>query len=637
MCGIAGIASVRADGVDPAAVRAMIDTLTHRGPDGEGISVLSHAVLGHRRLAIIDLSDAGLQPMLDSVGESALVCNGEIYNYPDLRAQLVARGHRLCSKTDVETILHLHAERGADCVHDLVGMFAFGLWHAPTKRLLLARDRIGEKPLYYALGDGRIAFASEAKALLALKWVDRTPDEEAIAGLPIYQSAPGDKTFFKGISQLPPAHRLIWQDGRTTVERYWRVTSFGGFVGGAKARQAEYGHLVRRAVEGCLLADVEVAVTLSGGVDSTTIAAEAARLSPGISTYCVGYDAPGRPDPEFERARMVADKLGTHHESLQFEPAKLHELPRIVERYDQPFNSYPMIYADPLMQKIRERAKVVIAGNGADEMFGGYSGYNTAINQERRRRLGRFVPQRLAAHIPGAWGRKLEAFAARARIDAASLRSVAAEAEAQAAARRLFRPAFAALTRDMPLGRHLELWTQDTRGADYVDALMYSDLMAYHTHGHCTIPDVASMTYGLEARAPFLDHRLVEFAYTLPLAEKIPDPANPSLNKAIMKRWLAQEFDETIAYGPKTGFGFGINVKAFVAGPWRRTILRLVGEGAYLDMGWIDPDEARIVADRGTFADTWMLLVLSIWTEIYVVGRSPDALATQILADQADA
>lgn len=629
MCGIAGIV---AGGLPPERmgrlVRAMNQAQAHRGPDGEGTWGGDGVVLGHRRLAIIDLSDAGTQPMTNEDGSLALVVNGEIYNYKPLREVLERKGHTFRSRSDSETILHLYEEWGDDCVLHLTGMFAFALWDARRRRLLLARDRIGEKPLYYALMNGGIAFASEVKALLGLPGVSAAPDEEAVVSFLVYQSPPPPLTFFKGIRALEPAALMVWEKGHLAPpRRYWRID----FRGGNRRWKWDdaldrYDELLTEAVDGCLLADVPVGIYLSGGVDSSSIAVKAAARRRALATFCIGRDMPGRPDPEFRRAVQVADTLGLPHHNLNFDPADIVKLPTALSHYDQPFYQLRVLLDDQLAAATRRKVKVALTGSGADEVFGGYGHYHQVRLAALFSRVAGVVPRALLNALPAAEFAKWKTFAYVARLPMNRWKGAMLDREKDLLARRLFTPEFYRRSADVSPGRLADAYCDECSPRNYLDATRYFQLMAYNQHCTTVLSDIAGMSHGLEIRAPFLNHKLVEFAASLPGEFLVPSMTNPKYNKAIMKRWLRKHLPDDITYAKKVGFGYAITYKDLMSGAWRPAAEALVANGRYLEMGIFSREAARSAVEEGALS-AFMLLVFSIWAELYLFGETPSRVA----------
>jgi asparagine synthase (glutamine-hydrolysing) len=619
MCGIAGIVDAR--GLQPAArdeLSAMAAALRHRGPDGEGSWADGHAALGHRRLSIVDLSENGRQPMGDPDTGVQLVCNGEIYNHAALRRDEAT--YPFASQTDIEVILPLYRRFGARCTDALTGMFAFALWDAPRRRLVLARDRIGEKPLFYAVVGARIAFASEIKALLTLPWIGRRPDPAALGTLLAQQSIPAPMTAFADIRQLRPGERLVWEDGRIATEIYWSpdLRRRGAMTMGAAL--GEYDALMREAVRLQMLADVPVGVMLSGGVDSGTIARLASETSAAtVNTYCVGFERPGRPDVEFARAREAASILGVRHGEVNLPDLDFGHAVATLAHYDQPMSSMVALYADRLAAAMRREVKVVLAGNGADEIFAGYAGYARLPLLEAALGLGTWVP---AAALP----MRMRPLVAAASGGPAAQRGAALAGVASTLAGRIATPALYAALRDAPPGAAAVEVATRAGARSLLDATRVADLMVSHQHGHAVIADMAGMAHGLEIRAPFLDHRVIEFATRLPQHLLLGCPPRARTTKNLVKRHLLQRFPTSLVHAPKIGFGFSIDIAGLLRGAWSAPVRRLLLEGAYLDLGLFDRDGARW-ALAGSYGATCMLLSVAIWVETTLLGRSPAQVA----------
>ena len=631
MCGINGIVSTA---LFPESIQqwiqAMNDALVHRGPDDEGVWFGNQAAFGHRRLTIIDTSDAGRQPIRSADESLVLVCNGEIYNYPQLRQRYQEKGYPFKSQTDIEVILPLYQEYGDGCVDHLVGMFAFAIWDAPRRRLLLARDRIGEKPLCYHTTERGIAFSSEIKGLLRLPWIQPELNEEAVANMLIYQSAPAPLSFFKEIHTLPPASTLVWEEGRTRVERYWHVD----FAKKRNWRWDEaldtYGTLIQQSVNGCMLSDVPIGVTLSGGVDSSTIALKAAETRADLRTFCVGHDTPDKPDPEFARSQFVADRLGTQHQLIHFDLSDLGRLPFVIAQYDQPFNNYAMLYADILAKTMSREVKVIVSGNGADEVFGGYRGYNQYILHQWMAPWGRRLPSTLAQVFPGRWRSKGDRFFQYAKEPLFKWQGLGFDNHFQELLGSLCTDDFSRRWKSYTPGRFVADQAEEAGAETLIDATMYADLMVNHHHGHATMGDISGMTHGLEIRSPFLDFRLIEFAASLPRHMLIPSWRDSSKNKLVMKRFLSRHLPKSFVHAGKMGFGYGINFWDYFNGPWRQAIERQVFKGRYLELGIFSPEGARN-ALQDSLSRAWMMLSFSIWADLNLFNETPEQIAKRLV------
>src|SRR6266404_3379689 len=393
MCGICGEICFTGAKVDASILEAMVTSLRHRGPDDEGVFVEDNVGLGHSRLSIIDLSPGGRQPMFDANQEIVIVFNGEIYNYRELRKKFLDEGVKLRSHCDTEVILYLYRKYGTSCPNHLRGMFAFAIWDRKTKRLFAARDRIGIKPFYYYLDDRRLAFASEIKAIVQIPNLDLELSLSAIATYFTYGHSFAPQTIYRKIQKLPPGHWLMVEGREVTVQRYWDVpvkvaNQNGDFAG----RTAELLHLLDDSVRCHLIADVPVGIFLSGGIDSSLIAALAARQKPEpIQTFSVGFDVGGHYN-ELDNARHVATAIGSNHHELVVEGFNVPSLlEKLVWHYDEPFADAACLPTYLISEFARRSVKVILSGEGGDEVFGGYRRYITQLLSPYYRRFAWFL------------------------------------------------------------------------------------------------------------------------------------------------------------------------------------------------------------------------------------------------------
>ena len=639
MCGITGVVWTAPD-LRPSAEQfdRMIDSLAHRGPDDRGEWRREPAVdgagrslpgvaLGFRRLAIIDLV-TGRQPMLDEHEELALVFNGEIYNYVELRRRLEGNGARFRTQSDTEVILHLYREVGVDLFEHLNGMFAIALWDRRRGRLVLGRDRLGKKPLVYAQGAGRIAFASELKSLIDLPGLDRSLDERAIDEFITYQYVPHPHTIYRHLNKLPPGCRAIWQGGSLKVEPYWRIdwTAEWNEIGEAEAIERTR-ELVEDAVRIRMRSDVPLGAFLSGGIDSSIIAAVMTRLSDRpIRTFSIAF-----PHPEFDEsahAREVATALGTEHAEFTVEPRAMEILPQLVRFYDEPFGDSSAIPTWYLSEMTRRSVTVALSGDGGDELFGGYERYQAVRLGEWLDRSGPL--RRLAA--AGFWQRLPSG-----RSQRNLLRRFRRFAEAAAddpvgrylawmsifdARRRgdLYRPEFVERLGDADPRAFLERAWERSRGRDAVACASAADLQTYLPCDLMTKVDIASMAHGLECRQPFLDVRLVEFAASLPTHLK----RRGGIGKLLLRKAYRDRLPETVWRRPKMGFGVPL-------APWFRNELRplledSIGRADARIAAWFRPEAIRRLIDDHVARRfdhgyrLWSLLILELWCREWRVG-----------------
>ncbi|MEE8169413.1 MAG: asparagine synthase (glutamine-hydrolyzing) [Phycisphaerae bacterium] len=556
MCGIAGI--VTYDGlreVEREALPAMGALLRHRGPDDAGRHVDRYAGLAHRRLSIID-HQSGRQPMGDGRGRW-IVFNGEIYNFRELRAALQSRGCRFRTESDTEVILHAYDAFGDDCLEHLRGMFAIAIWDAPRRRLLLARDRLGVKPLYYALDDRRIIFGSELKAVTAAPGVATEIDVAALADYLAFHFIPSPGTIFRSVQKLEPGQRLIYERGRARIQRYWELSHSGWHSGSSEEiAEALWDHL-GAATADRLVADVPLGGFLSGGVDSAAVTVlAAAQCRDRLTTCTVGFDE--RDFDERAAARRLALQAGTRHIERVARTDVTELLPRLAWHFDEPFADASALPTYVLSGIARRHMTVALSGDGGDEVLAGYRRYRFDLIEDAVRRrtpnwlrpvagtLGRVYPQ--ADWLP----RPL-----RARATLVNLGVDAATAHARSLAQMtpadfhgLIHPDLRAALRDYDPLDHVRRCYAACDAPDHLARCQYVDMRLSLADGILTKVDRASMAHGLEVRSPLLDHRLVEFAASIPPAQRMKGRHG----KAPLRIALAKRFGDDVAWRTKQGF-----------------------------------------------------------------------------------
>ena len=599
MCGIAGSLELSGRNVETGLVERMTRRLAHRGPDGEGLFHGGACTLGHTRLSLLDL-DGGAQPMANETGDVVVVFNGEIYNFAELRGELSGRGHRFRTRSDTEVIPHAYEEWGDATPEHLHGMFAFAVWDARRRRLLLARDRLGIKPLYYFLDGDRLLFGSEIKSLLASERIERRLDPEALHDYLSLLVPLAPRTLFAGISALEPGTTLSLTDGRATLRRYWQPR-FNCDRGLRESTAiAAFESLLADTLRDQIVADVPVGAFLSGGVDSSLLVAflAGARAEP-LDTFTVGFD--DRSLDEAPLARRVADRFGTRHHELRIEgdAAGPEVLRRVLDQFDQPFGDSSAIPTWLVSRATRRFVKTVISGDGGDELFGGYTTYRVAarlgslrrIPTAARRALGAVARFATLGPSPphGELGRRLG--------KALSLASLS-PGEALCALRSYFdEPAKAALYQPEHARRVLSYRTAERFAADAGDyddlptALSACDLRHRLAADMLCKVDTMSMSHGLEVRVPLLDERIVDFALRLPLDLRL----RGGTTKYLLRRVAERRLPDGIAGQPKSGFviplrrstgkAFGALVKETLLAPRPRlgAILRVDTLRRYAD------------------------------------------------------
>ena len=624
MCGISGVAGSLA--YDWAHLQRMNAALVHRGPDGEGSHWDDGIGLAMRRLAIIDV-EGGDQPIYNEDGTVCVVYNGEIYNFLELRPELEARGHRFSTRSDTEVIVHAYEEFGPACVERLWGMFALALWDSRKQLLLLARDRLGKKPLaYYVNHTGGIAFASELNALLQHPDVPREVDPRAIDDYLTYLYVPAPTTAYRDVKKLPPAHRLVWQHGRVTVEPYWQVR-FGEKVNLSEDEALEqFGSLFRDSVRRRLIADVPLGAFLSGGMDSSSVVAEMAELSAGpVKTFSIGFGE--RDFDELAYARQVAERFGTEHHELVVEPRALEVLPTLVEHYGEPYADSSAVPSYYVSQLTRKHVTVALNGDGGDELLAGYERHWAARIAARYDTVPRFVRHGLIRPlIPllpeprqrRAFLRRAKRFLAAAHLPvlARYLHWVGAYTPAQKAA--LYTPEYVEMLGDHDAGDWLRQALAPEPRLDPVDAVQRADTLLYLPQDCLTKIDIASMANSLEARSPLLDHRLVEFCASLPSSYKL----RGRTSKWLLRRLMHDRLPPAILTRPK--MGFGVPVGDWLHGQLRPLLDDTVLSDRALSRGYFRPDGVRALVDEHVSrrADrtphVWALLMLELWFRTFI-------------------
>ncbi len=617
MCGIAGVVGPRR-AVERMEVEAMASALAHRGPDGEGswsqafrTGELEGAVaFGHRRLAILDLSPRGRQPMATADGRLTVAHNGEIYNFLALREQLTAQGHAFHTETDTEVLLAAYRAWGEACLHRFVGMFAFALWDGERRELLLARDRLGIKPLFYCHreSDGLLLFASELRALRRHPAFSAEIDRAALGRYLAQGCVTGPETIYREARRLMPGELLRWRAGRIEVSRYWSPFDSSAEPPGDFAEAvAELERLLLQAVRDRLIADVPLGAFLSGGVDSSTVVALMQEATAGaVRTFTIGFD-----DPAFDEsghARAVAEHLGTRHTELRVDRATalavVHELP---ELFDEPFGDASAIPTLLVSRLARRDVTVALSGDGGDELFGGYSRYRRLRALERLFLLPAPLRKALATAgslIPHAALRR------HARLlREPDLGRAAERITARFPSELLVRSAGDGA--GTPRGEYLRAFAEAPGGA--AQRAMFADLRTYLADDILVKLDRATMSVGLEGRVPLLDHRVVRFVLSLPLDWLWRD----GQTKAPLRPILHRRVPPALVNRPKSGFGFP--VFGLLADELVRWTSKYFDRARLAEEGLLDPDGVLRLLDGFDPTDSvstkgfWHLVCFERW------------------------
>lgn len=629
MCGLCGVLHFDGAPADPAVLDAMNACLEHRGPDQGRALVLGACGLASRRLAVLDLSAAAALPMQSADGAITVAYNGEIYNHLDLRPALEAHGHRFRTTSDVETLIALYREHGPRCVEHLRGMFAFALWDAPRGRLVLARDRLGKKPLYLYQDERRLVFASEIKALLRHPAAPRRFDRAQLPLLLAYGYVPAPQTVFEGIAMLPPGTLLIAEDSAVRQEAYW--LSPPGAPADPGARLEDYVEPLRAALDEAvrlrLLSDVPLGAFLSGGLDSSLIVALMARRSAApVRTFAIGFSGEDSFD-ETAHARRVAALFGAEHHEFVVEPDAIALLPFLVWHHDQPFGDSSAIPTYLVSQRTRQHVTVALSGDGGDELFAGYERFYAANLVARYRRLPGALRSAIgwaADRLPEATSYRGPAQRMRRFVSGAALPPEAAYFSFV----RLFDDAqIAALlggaSHPDPAAHFLARVPPDER--DLTARLLDANLATYLPDDLLIKADRASMAASLETRAPFLDHRLVELAAQIPANLKL----RGATTKAVLKAAARGLLPDDIIDRPKHGFGVPV-------GRWFRADLAPYAREVLLDPAAQARDlfrpgaveallDEHISGRRNHGQRIWLLLTLEWWFRLFIDAVEPVA------------
>ncbi|HXJ21226.1 MAG TPA: asparagine synthase (glutamine-hydrolyzing) [Polyangia bacterium] len=628
MCGIAGALAPRPDAPPPAgAAERFAAAMVHRGPDGEGFFTRGPIALAHRRLSIIDLSEAGRQPMTNEDGQIAIVVNGEIYNHAQLRAELVAKGHRFRSGSDSEVVAHLYEEVGARLPELLRGMFALAVWDARAGTLLLARDRFGEKPMFYAERADGFVFASELGALMA---DERTPATLSLPALDAYlalQYVPAPETIYQGVKKLPAGHTLELRcGGAPVVRRYYRA-SFAPALADLDKDQAaaRVRATVEKAVTERLMSDVPLGAFLSGGIDSSIVVACMARATGApVKTFSVGFSEGGRSDDELPFARLVAQRYRTEHHELVVQPDMIGLLPSIVRHHGEPFGDSSAVPTRYLCELARRHVTVALSGDAGDEAFGGYRRYNWAHVADL---LGR-LPAPLGAAVagalraaPGGRARWLREYGARLSAGEAEryLRFICHFSAAEKSA--IYTPELRERFARDATAEAFATRLQASAARDVVGRLQELDSDTYLPDDILAKVDVASMSHGLEARAPFCDHDVVELGAALPGRMKL----RRGRGKAILKRAFQDLVPHEIVARRKKGFALPIG--RWLAGRLHGVARDLLLSQAARQRGLFEPAAVEALLDRHRAGEDhgeriWNLMALETWFRELMDGRA---------------
>lgn len=632
MCGICGIASkTKGEPVESSLISAMSETLVHRGPDDQGVFTAKNIGLGARRLSIIDL-EGGHQPLSNEEGSVWIAHNGEVYNFPDLREELLSRGHIFKTRTDTETIVHSYEEWGESFVHKLRGMFAFALWDARSQSLILVRDRLGIKPLYYTLlEDETLVFGSELKALLAHPGVKRALDPHALDLYLTLEYVPAPFSIFRNISKLPAGCLLVYRDGGIRVKNYWKLEPNENSKGiltkpRLNSLMDELYALLKESVRLRLISDVPLGAFLSGGIDSSSIVGLMHELgtSP-IKTFSIGFKEASYDELRF--ARAVAQKFRTDHRELVIEPKALELTDKLIHHLDEPFGDFSIFPTYLVSKMARNHVKVILSGDGGDELFGGYEHYQAQILSQApggflfRKMLSpflRLIPP--SEKKKGVWN-KIKRFSQGFEHDPRQQHLRWMMFLSDANKKNLYTSDLQqALDGVAPLHRRIPFrdLLDESASFDSLNRELYLDLRAYLADDILVKVDRMSMAASLETRVPILDHKLVEFSYSLPGNLKLKRLTTKWIFKKTMERLLPRQN----IYRPKEGFS--IPIKHWLRMDLKDLLLdylspKRIREGGLFNFESIERMIESHLKQRENFShQLWALLVFEIWRETYL-------------------
>jgi len=626
MCGICGVCFSDERQVDLNILKKMTSTLQHRGPDDEGYYTGQGIALGHRRLSIIDL-DTGKQPIHNEDKTVYVVFNGEIYNFPEIKKELEEKGHRFYTKTDTEVLVHLYEEREERCVESLAGMFSFAIWDGKKRKLLLARDRIGIKPLYYAYGGRGLAFASEPKALLKLPWIAGELDPQALNHYLSYDFIPAPFCIYADMKKVPPGHQVVYQNGGLRCESYWDLDLSDRFD--VNLDENEICELIWRefcgVVKTHLISDVPLGVLLSGGIDSTSVLA-ALRYEgvDDVKTFSIGFD-----DPSFDESRYfrkAASFFETEHHEEVLAPQKLIEIiPEVASILDEPLADASIMPTYLLSQFTKGYVKVALGGDGGDELFAGYPTYQALLLSRYYEKLPRIMKSFVEAAVkklPVAFKNMSFDFRAKKFIHGIPYPPV----ERYYIWMGTFPPEEKGELLTARIKSRLETldsfyvlhdYLRDESFSSELGKLLYLDTKLYLQDGVLVKVDRASMAHGLEVRVPFLDHRFVELVTGIPERLKLKG----FTTKYLWKRAIKDRIPDEIARRRKKGFG--IPIGKWFLGELKELMLEMLSDGRLKKQGIFKPAVVhKLVSDHlahrvDNRKKLWNLLIFQLWWDSF--------------------
>ncbi|MDQ3129212.1 MAG: asparagine synthase (glutamine-hydrolyzing) [Acidobacteriota bacterium] len=626
MCGIVGIINANSRVAKREILEGMNKCIVHRGPDEDGFYVNGNAALAMRRLSIIDLA-GGQQPIHNHDKTKWIVFNGEIYNYQKLREDLEKRGHRFYTNSDTEAIVHLYDEYGAECVQHLRGMFAFAIWDETDKSLFVARDRVGKKPLLYShQPNGDLIFGSEFQAVLAHPAITREVDYAAIDDYLSYLCVPAPQTAFKQIRKLEPAHWLRWKNGEIETKRYWQPDFSKKIKISVEEAEEETLRILRESTKLRMISEVPLGAFLSGGVDSSVVVALMAQeSSQPVKTFSIGFEE--QDFSELKYAKRVAEHVGAEYHEFIVKPDALEILPTLVEHYGEPYADSSAIPTYYVAKETRKYVTVALNGDGGDESFAGYERHAAMRIAEIYHRLPKILRTALIEKtvnlIPTSEIQRSRIRDVKRFLQAASLPKTERyfrwmSTFNREAKKDLYTEQFSREISSNNPSRLLEQWFAKANGSGILDAVLLTDQMTYLPNDLLVKVDIASMANSLEARSPFLDHNVIEFAASLPENVK----ARRTETKSFLKKIAARLVPKEVVYRRK--MGFGVPIGKWFRGEMKDYVREVLLSEKSLNRGIIKSEiiekyvREHTSAERDHAFQLWTLLMLELWFERFI-------------------
>ena len=627
MCGIVGIVNTEdRQNINSEILNRMCNSLRHRGPDDEGYFVNGSVGLGMRRLSIIDVK-GGHQPIHNEDKNCWIVFNGEIYNYLEIRQMLENKGHQFYTRTDTEVIVHLYEEYGDECVKHLCGMFAFAIWDELKRKLFLARDRLGEKPLFYTYNNGRFAFGSELKSLLTLPWVKRRIDFKALSDFFSFLYVPAPDSIFSGIKKLPAAHTLTIEDRTISIQRYWEVGHIPLAVNSEEFYIERLLELLGDSIKRRLMSEVPLGVFLSGGVDSSLVVALLSQMvERPVETFTIGYERENKYYDERYYARTIAEQFRTNHHEFVVQPHIKDVLPEVIRCFDEPFADSSAIPNYYLCGKTKQHVTVALSGLGADELAAGYERYVGVILAQLYHKVPkvfREVIGKVAKKVPDSksgalFNQRIKRFVDVANLPQQKRYFAMTAAFSEEEKEKLFSPDLLSEMGDEASEELITSYFESSGSFDVLTQMLFADLKTYLVDDLLTLTDRTSMAHSLEVRVPFLDHKLVELFFSMPADLKLKG----FKKKYILKRAAERMIPKNIIYRQKKGFSVPLAL-------WFRNELRqVVEEGlsekklngmGYFNQGTVDALlQEHLACKQNHENKIWALLNFSMWHKTYV-------------------